>query len=407
MGQDSNANGVVHDSAQVQRNTDHLAERLALKNTAVILGMHHGTMGDFDQTRTDCDVFVMNEMLSRGAVARADYVMQLHKPVVWRSTQNRNDRNHYEWLKSNTETPVFMAERFDDVPMSRRFPLEEIKQYFKGAEWYFTTTIAYAIAYAIYAGYKRIELYGIEMETNTEYTHQRPCVAYWCGVAYGKGIEVDFHSPQFFVSPLYGYEGDITIPVEVFEKRAKMLAENAKTAVEEYKQARLVFTNSVEAFRDDYKVGMKSLETYANNCANLAHEFNMNDGALQVNQRHIKSCKIMEAETGTYFLSKQVYENEFNSSVTAWQEHQQSIREISAALKAKDKELEQASSKGYRSRRCDEYLQLVRQYVQVIGKAGLLSGISVESKNLMAIHDQNERMAGGAKAVEIMAEAQA
>jgi len=282
-----------------------------------------------------------------------------------------------------------------------------MKEYFKGAEWYFTTTIAYAIAYAIYAGYKRIEVYGVEMETNTEYGHQRPCVAYWCGVAYGKGIEVDFHSPQFYVSPLYGYEGDITIPVEMFEQRAKMLAENAKRTLEEYKHAKEVFTNAVEAFRNDYKVGMKSLETHANNCANLAHEFNMNDGALQVNQRHIKACKIMEAETGTYFLSKQVYETEFHASVTKWQEHQQNLREISDALKAKDNELEQASSRGYRSRRCDEYLALVDTYVKVVGKAGLLSGISIESKNLMAIHDQNERMAGGKKAVEIMAEARA
>jgi len=223
-------------------------------------------MGEFDQTRDDCDVFVMNEMLSRGAVARADYVMQLHKPVVWRSSQNRNDAKHYEWLKTNTEVTVFMAEHFDDVPMSRRFPLEEMKEYFKGAEWYFTTTISYAIAYAIYAGYKRIEIYGVEMETNTEYGHQRPCVAYWCGVAYGKGIEVDFHSPQFYVSPLYGYEGDITIPVEMFEQRAKMMAENAKRTLEEYKHAKEVFTNAVEAFRNDYKVGMKSLETHANNC---------------------------------------------------------------------------------------------------------------------------------------------
>jgi len=369
--------------------------------------MHQGTMGEFDQTRDDCDVFVMNEMLSRGAVARADYVMQLHKPVVWRSSQNRNDAKHYEWLKTNNEVTVFMSEHFDDVPMSRRFPLDEMKEYFKGAEWYFTTTVAYAIAYAIYAGYKRIEVYGVEMETNTEYGHQRPCVAYWCGVAYGKGIEVDFHSPQFYVSPLYGYEGDITIPVEMFEQRAKMLAENAKRTLEEYKHAKEVFTNAVEAFRNDYKVGMKSLETHANNCANLAHEFNMSDGALQVNQRHIKACKIMEAETGTYFLSKQVYETEFHASVTKWQEHQQNLREISDALKAKDNELEQASSRGYRSRRCDEYLALVDTYVKVVGKAGLLSGISIESKNLMAIHDQNERMAGGKKAVEIMAEARA
>lgn len=407
MGQDSHSNGVLLSSTQIQGNTDNVAERLELKKTAVILGMHHATLGEFDQTRDDCDVFVMNEMLSRGAVARADYVMQLHKPVVWRSSQNRNDAKHYEWLQTNTEVTVFMAEHFDDVPMSRRFPLDEMKEYFKGAEWYFTTTVAYAIAYAIYAGYKRIELYGVEMETNTEYGHQRPCVAYWCGVAYGKGIEVDFHSPQFYVSPLYGYEGDITIPVEMFEQRAKMLAENAKRTLEEYKHAKEVFTNAVEAFRNDYKVGMKSLETHANNCANLAHEFNLNDGALQVNQRHIKACKIMEAETGTYFLSKQVYETEFHASVTKWQEHQQNLREISDALKAKDNELEQASSKGYRSRRCDEYLALVDTYVKVVGKAGLLSGISIESKNLMAIHDQNERMAGGKKAVEIMAEARA
>ena len=147
--------------------------------------MHHATLGDFDQTRADCDVFVMNEMLSRGAVARADYVMQLHKPVVWRSSQNRNDAKHYEWLQNNREVTVFMTDHFDDVPMSKRFPLDEMKDYFTGAEWYFTTTVAYAIAYAIYAGYKRIEVYGVEMETNTEYGHQRPCVAYWCGVAYG------------------------------------------------------------------------------------------------------------------------------------------------------------------------------------------------------------------------------
>jgi len=69
--------------------------------------------------------------------------------------------------------------------------------------------------------------------------------------------------------------------------------------------------------------------------------------------------------------------------------------------------IEQASSKGYRSRRCDEYIELVDTYVKVVGKAGLLSGISIESKNLMAIHDQNERMVGGQKAVEIMAEARA
>jgi hypothetical protein len=367
--------------------------------------MHQATMGEFDQTRTDCDVFVFNEMISRGTVARADYLLQLHKPVVWRSTQNRNDPKYYEWLKNNHNTTVFMIEQFDDVPMSRRFPLEEIKQEFKGAEWYFTTTVAYAIAYAIYAGYKRIEIYGVEMETNTEYAHQRPCVAYWCGVAYGRGIEVDFHSASFYKSPLYGYEGDITIPISTFEERVKVLSEGAKIALENYKHAKVLLTDTVNAFRKDYSVGVKDFEKYANEAANLAHQFNLYDAAMQVNQRHIKACKIMEAETGNYFLSRQVYETEMNSSSNAWQAHQHEIRLASDALEAKEDELAGARATGYRSRRCDEYLALIDDYVKAIGKAGLLSGIGMESKHLMAIHDQGERMSGGQEAVKVMAEA--
>ncbi len=377
-----------------------------MKKTAVILGMHQGTMGEFDQTRTDCDVFVFNEMVSRGAVSRADYVLQLHKPVVWRSSQNRNDAKHYDWLKS-TDITVLMQDHYEDVPASVKFPLDEMLAEFKGAERYFTTTVGFAIAYAIYKGYKRIELYGVEMETNTEYAHQRPCVAYWCGVAYGRGIEVEFHSKQFFVSPLYAYDGDITVRLEVFENRAKALSEESKSVLEEYKKAKLLVKEAVEAFRSDYKNGVEHFERRVNRQAELAHSFNLLDGAVQVNQRHAKACKIMEAETGNYFISRQVYESEMNNSTNAWTAHQHNIKNASDALKAKEDELKDATSRGYRSRRCDEYLALVEEYVKTIGKAGLITGISMESKYLMGVHDQNERMTGGKEAVKVMAEAMA
>lgn len=377
-----------------------------MKQTAVILGMHQGTMGEFDQTRSDCDVFVFNEMVSRGAVSRADYVLQLHKPVVWRSSQNRNDSKHYDWLKS-TDIPVLMQDHFEDVPASIRFPLDEMLEEFKGAERYFTTTVGFAIAYAIYKGYKRIELYGVEMETNTEYAHQRPCVAYWCGVAYGRGIEVDFHSKQFFQSPLYAYDGDITVRLEVFENRVKALSEEAKTVLEEYKKAKLLVKEAVEAFRLDYKNGVERFEKYVNRQAELAHSFNLLDGAIQVNQRHVKACKIMEAETGNYFISRQVYETEMNNSTNSWTAHQHNIKNASDALKAKEDDLRDATAPGYRGRRCDEYLALVDEYVRAIGKAGLITGIGMESKYLMAIHDQNERMTGGKEAVKVLTQAEA
>lgn len=363
-------------------------------------------MGEFDFTRTDCDIIVFNEMVSRGSVPHADYVLQLHKPVVWRSSTNRNDAKHYDWLKS-TSIPVLMQDHYDDVPASVRFPLDEIRDEFKDAPEYFTSSVAYAIAYAIYAGYKRIEFYGVEMETNTEYAHQRPGVAYWCGIAIGRGIEIDFHSKQFFHSPLYGYDGDITIRMEAFEDRIKTLSEDAKKALEAYKHAKLITENAINAFSADYKAGWQSLERFVNQQAELAHQFNLLDGAIQTDARHAKACKVMEAESGTYFLSRQVYEGELNNSTNAWSGHQHNIRNASDALKAKEDELSQATSSGYRKRRCEEYKALVEEYVKAVGKAGLYTGIGMESRYLMNLHDQNERMSGGKEAVKVMAEARA
>lgn len=363
-------------------------------------------MGEFDKTRTDCDVIVFNEMVSRGSVSHADYVIQLHKPVVWRSSQNRNDARHYDWLKSTT-IPVLMQDHYEDVPASVKFPLEEIRNEFKGAPQYFTSSVAYALAYAIYKKYKRIELYGVEMETNTEYAHQRPGVAYWCGIAIGRGIEIDFHSKNFFQSPLYGYDGDITIRLEVFEQRVKELSEQSKQVLEQYKHAKIVTDDAVKAFSADYKAGWQSLEKFVNQQAELAHQFNLLDGAIQTDSRHLKACKVMEAESGTYFLSRQVYEGDMTNASNAWTAHQYNIKVASDNLKAKEDDLAQATSRGYRSRRCDEYLELVEEYVKAVGKAGLLTGVGMESKHLMNVHDQNERMAGGEKAVKVMAEARA
>ena len=361
-------------------------------------------MGEFDWTRTDCDVMVFNEMVSRGSVPSADYVFQLHKPVVWRSSTNRNDAKHYDWLKS-TSIPVLMQDHYEDVPASVKFPLDEIRAEFKGAPEYYTSSVAYSISFAVYKKYKRIELYGVEMETNTEYAHQRPGVAYWCGIAIGRGIEVDFHSRQFFQSPMYGYDGDITIRLEVFEKRVKELSEQSKQALDAYKHAKLITEDAVKAFSTDYKAGWQSLEKFVNQQAEIAHQFNMLDGAIQTDARHLKACKVMEAESGTYFLSRQVYEGDMNNSQNAWTAHQHNIRNASDALKAKEDDLKDATSRGYRSRRCEEYLKLVEDYVTAVGKAGLLTGIGMESKYLMNVHDQNERMSGGKEAVKVLAEA--
>ncbi len=70
----------------------------------------------------------------------------------------------------------------------RTYPLKEIVKKF-GSD-YFSGTVDFAIALAIYRGATEIELYGVTLEDKSEYAYQKPGVEYWCGYARGKGIKV-------------------------------------------------------------------------------------------------------------------------------------------------------------------------------------------------------------------------
>jgi len=75
---------------------------------------------------------------------------------------------------------------------------------------YFTSTVDYAIALAIYEGYGAITLYGVNMISGSEYAYQKPGVDFWCGYAVGSGIALTVHGRISSVMKtrdglLYGY----------------------------------------------------------------------------------------------------------------------------------------------------------------------------------------------------------
>lgn len=55
---------------------------------------------------------------------------------------------------------------------------------------YFTSSLAWMIAQAIYEGVSSIEVRGLEFASVAERWYERPCVEWWLGYAQGKGIEV-------------------------------------------------------------------------------------------------------------------------------------------------------------------------------------------------------------------------
>lgn len=123
-----------------------------------------------------------------------------------------NDRNeHLEWL-ANANIPVFMwAEHVEkyQLPNAVPYPREEIVNAF-GPWPYFTNTVSWMTAFAIYQRYKKIGVYGVDMAQTEEHNSQRPSVEYFLGWASGAGIELDIPiiSDLLKTPYLYGYNDD-------------------------------------------------------------------------------------------------------------------------------------------------------------------------------------------------------
>lgn len=71
------------------------------------------------------------------------------------------------------------------------FPIEEIIEHFKGS--YFTSSIAWMLGLAIMQDPEEIGLWGVHMQGDNEYAHQRPCCEYLIGMAKQKGIKITIH----------------------------------------------------------------------------------------------------------------------------------------------------------------------------------------------------------------------
>lgn len=117
------------------------------------------------------------------------------------------------WLK-NIQIPVFTSQPHPDYPNLIPYPLADVLNSC-GGNRYFNSTAAYAVAYAIHLGVKKIMCWG--MDFSYEHTHHaekgRACVEFWLGFAQARGIQIGIpHSSTLLdacVPPrerLYGYD---------------------------------------------------------------------------------------------------------------------------------------------------------------------------------------------------------
>jgi len=86
------------------------------------------------------------------------------------------------------------SQAYDDIPGSVTYPYWEIVEKYLGnihrqvedqifVNEYFTSSFAFMCGLALYLGFERIEIYGFEMATETEYIYQKGSTEFWIGLA--------------------------------------------------------------------------------------------------------------------------------------------------------------------------------------------------------------------------------
>jgi len=162
----------------------------------------------------ECEIWSVNNLYK--FIPRTDRIFQLHNPAsLQKNHHGISGEEHLKFLQT-TEIPVYMQEKYDDIPASVRYPLQEMIKEFGIArtddpqtkDAYFTNSISFMIALAIYEGFTDIGIYGVDMAVNTEYNEQRPSCEYYIGIAKGRGINIHLPAESDLLKTrfVYGYE---------------------------------------------------------------------------------------------------------------------------------------------------------------------------------------------------------
>lgn len=368
--------------------------------TVAIVGSHPATRETAPWNNPAVDIWVFNEAANEQWVKRWDVCFQMHKPTVYRNPNNRTDPKHWEWLQRDHGKPIYMQEVDPLVPCSKKYPLDAIcKRFLKNLTRndgeikrlrYFTNSISYAIALAIFSGYERILLYGAEMQSNTEYSYQRDNVAFWVGLATGYGVNVEIHSAfNLFDQPMYGYDGDLSYMPEIFQQMAdtqRAQLDGAKTALEVANLA----LDGIDATDN------KKMQTLMKQAFDANADLGKLLGAIEQLEAYAEKAQAMIAKTGKAFISRQEFE--FNAAM-----ENKALEETKTQIDRLDGQLSYLYQVFLATKDDRAMMQFAamsaeeHKLAQVLGRA---YGKAYVNSELMVDADRRLRSAGGQKSFE-------
>lgn len=156
------------------------------------------------------EIWTLSDLVQCGQAPRSDCHFELHDLDVLDGQPQRKD--YSDWLAAY-KGKTLLCKTDARVPAGVAYPLNEVTTRFGR---YFTNSVSWMIALAIFEGVNEIGIFGVDMAqdgtVNGEYAKQRPSCEYFVGVAIGAGIKVTIPAEAQLLKSrgLYGFEIDGT-----------------------------------------------------------------------------------------------------------------------------------------------------------------------------------------------------
>lgn len=137
------------------------------------------------------------------ACPRVDAWFEIHANLLWPEHESFG-KPYIEWLNKQT-FPVYMQDN-SLVPRATPLPKDELVAEF--GRYFFTSSFAWMMAFAIKSGANEIGLWGVDMASRDEYILQRSGGHYFIQEARRRGIKVTLpmESDLLQPPPLYGFD---------------------------------------------------------------------------------------------------------------------------------------------------------------------------------------------------------
>lgn len=186
--------------------------------TVALVGLSTTTREAVRNSSAD-EIWTLNWAHLYDFIPRIDRLFEMHPIWAYMRTslpEYEKPRKQWRWLQKVHGYPIYMLKGIPEIPDCVRYPLEEVTEDIFGVRLlrgedpssFYSSSVDYMLALAIYEKVDVIELYGIEMGSTTEYRYQREGAAFFIGVAIGRGITVKREKNSILLrSKMYGYEG--------------------------------------------------------------------------------------------------------------------------------------------------------------------------------------------------------